>query len=82
MQEFNAIVLDGKSTLLEYHRQEGDPSASVSAWQDNQRLITFAVPLTGVPELIKTAIGGLFAALQKLVTVSCSHLRVYWWRIV
>ena len=56
--------LDGKSTLLEYHRQEGDPSASVSAWQDNQRLITFSVPLTGVPELVKTAIGGANTALH------------------
>jgi hypothetical protein len=57
VQEFNAIVLDTKSTILEYHKREGDPQASVTPWQDDERVITFAVPLTGVPEVIKTAIG-------------------------
>ena len=57
LQDFHAIVLDTKSTILEYHRLEGDPNASVSAWQDDQRVITFSVPLTGVPDLVKTAIG-------------------------
>ena len=56
-QEFNAIVLDTKSTILEYHKREGDPQASVTPWQSDERVITFAVPLTGVPEVIKTAIG-------------------------
>ncbi len=57
VQEFNAVVLDTKSTILEYHKREGDPQASVTPWQDDERVITFAVPLTGVPEVIKTAIG-------------------------
>ena len=70
MQEYDAIVLDGKSTMLEYHKQEGDPNASVSAWQDNQRLITFSVPLTGVPELVKQAIGGETAASSRCATHS------------
>ena len=58
-QEFADVVFERKCTLLEYHKREGDPNAILSAWQDDTRIITFSVPLSGVPDVVKTAIGNL-----------------------
>lgn len=57
LQEFADVVFETKATLAEYHRREGDPNAVISAWKDDKRIITFAVPLSGVPDVVKTAIG-------------------------
>ncbi len=62
MQEFADVVFETKATLAEYHKREGDPNAVISTWKDDERIITFSVPLSGVPDVVKTAIGeyGLF----------------------
>ncbi len=44
--------------MAEYHKREGDPNAVISTWKDDKRIITFSVPLSGVPDVVKTAIGG------------------------
>ena len=51
------MVFDNKDTLQEYHRLEGDPDASISPWSGDTRVIAFSVPLTGVPDVVKRAIG-------------------------
>ena len=58
-------------------RRHGTPflmaTLSFAPQQDDVRVITFAVPLTGVPEVIKTAIGE--AALFRLcMCTSAVHL--------
>ena len=57
MQDYFEVVFDNKGTLHEYHRLEGDPDASISPWSGDTRVITFSVPLSGVPDVVKRAIG-------------------------
>ena len=57
MQEYFNVVFDNKDTLQQYHSLEGDPEASISPWSIDTRIITFSVPLSGVPEVVKKAIG-------------------------
>ena len=57
MQDYFEIVFNNKGTLHEYHRLEGDPDASISPWSGDTRVITFSVPLSGVPDVVKRAIG-------------------------
>ncbi len=57
MQDFAKVVFEEKEALQEYHKREGDPNAVVSAWDGNTRTIEFAVPLSGVPDVVKSAIG-------------------------
>ncbi|BDA49197.1 hypothetical protein COCOBI_13-3070 [Coccomyxa sp. Obi] len=65
VQEFADVVFETKATLAEYHKREGDPNAVISTWKDNKRIITFAVPLSGVPEVVKTAIGCSTLTIQE-----------------
>jgi hypothetical protein len=57
LQDFYNVVFDNKDTLQDYHRLEGDPDASISPWSGNTRVISFSVPLSGVPDVVKRAIG-------------------------
>ena len=57
MQDYFEVVFNNKGTLHEYHRLEGDPDASISPWSGDTRVITFSVPLSGVPDVVKRAIG-------------------------
>lgn len=59
LQEFDEIVFENLETLREFHKKEGDPHTTVPGWENGTRVIRFSVPLTGVPDIVKTAIGML-----------------------
>jgi hypothetical protein len=57
LQGFHEAVFQSPETLRNYHKNAGDPVADVPDWEDDVRVISFAVPLSGVPEVVKKAIG-------------------------
>lgn len=65
-------MFNSKEVLQEYHRLEGDPDASISPWNEDTRIITFSVPLTGVPDVVKRAIGiNILVCWQTLGAGAC-----------
>lgn len=72
LQDFYNVVFDNKDTLQEYHRLEGDPAASISPWSGDARIICFSVPLSGVPDVVKRAIGLVFHHIHKRDPTTCN----------